>query len=317
MKILVTGSAGFIGARVAQRLLDEGAEVIGVDSLSEDLYPRVHKERRLSQLRSQRSFTPVVGDLVDLDLLPILDQCECVIHEAAVPGLMLSWDQFSSYAQSNVIATERLLRAMARSPHVHLVHASTSSVYGLNALGDEGGPLRPVSPYGVTKLASEQLVYAYARNFGLSATVLRYFSVYGPSQRPDMAYERFCEKLVKGETIDVTGDGHQSRTNTHVDDVARATVDAAHRRLAGETMNICGDQEMELLEVISILASEIGVTADLAFKDPRPGDQYRTRGDASKAHRLLDWCPNVPLEDGLRDQARSVVERLNSTTLRT
>jgi len=314
MRVLVTGSAGFIGARVTKMLLDEGAEVFGVDSFSDDLYPREKKDQRFSELRAWSSFTPISGDLVDLDLLPIISQCEVVIHEAAMPGLVLSWNKFSIYTHSNVIATERLLNSLARIPDVHLVYASTSSVYGLNALGDEGGPLNPISPYGVTKLAAEHLVDAYSRNFGLSATVLRYFSVYGPSQRPDMAYERFCEKLVTGDAIAITGDGHQSRTNTHIDDVARATVSAAHKRLAGQTMNICGDQEMELLDVIDVFASEIGVTPNLVFRDPRPGDQYRTRGDASKACRLLEWQPRVPLEQGLRGQARHVVKRLNSPT---
>ena len=310
----MTGSAGFIGARVAKMLLDDGAEVFGLDSLLEELYPREQKEQRFSDLRAWSSFTPIKGDLVDLDLLPIISQCEVVIHEAAMPGLTLSWEKFPTYTHCNLIATERLLKAIAQTPDVHLVYASTSSVYGLNAVGDEEGPLDPVSPYGVTKLAAEHLVNAYTLNFGVSATVLRYFSVYGPSQRPDMAYERFCEKLITGGAIEITGDGHQSRTNTHVDDVARATVSAAHKRLAGQTMNICGDQEMELLDVIDVFASEIGVAPNLVFRDPRLGDQYRTRGDSSKARLLLEWQPSVPLEQGLRDQARHVVERLNSPT---
>ena len=311
MTVLVTGVAGFIGARVAQMLLDEGTCVLGIDSLSDHLYPREDKERRLTQLRLSPCFTLVEADLVDVDLVPILRQCEVVIHEAAVPGLTLSWERFCAYAHNNIMATERLLQAITRNPSIHLVHASTSSVYGLNALGDEGGPLNPVSPYGVTKLAAEHLVDAYAANFGVRATTLRYFSVYGPSQRPDMAYERFCEDLVTGRTITITGDGHQSRTNTHIDDVARATISAAHRRLAGETMNICGNQEMELLDVIDLFADEIGVAPKLAFEDPRPGDQYRTSGDASKAQALLEWSPTVPLERGLRDQARNVAARLS------
>jgi len=312
MRVLVTGSAGFIGSRVAMMLLEESAEVFGVDCLSGDLYPRKDKEERLELLREWPSFTPVIGDLAEIELDPIIGECDVVIHEAAMPGLTLSWESFTTYTHSNVIATERLLKALVDNPDVHLVHASTSSVYGLNALGAEDDPLEPVSPYGVTKLAAEHLIHAYTRNFGLRATVLRYFSVYGPSQRPDMAYERFCEKLARSEPIPITGDGRQSRTNTHINDVARATIAAAHKRLAGETLNICGDQEMALLDVLSIFADEIGVTPELIFNEPRPGDQYRTRGDASKARAFLDWEPLVPLEDGLRAQARDVLKRLGA-----
>lgn len=312
MKVLVTGSAGFIGSKVCELLLEAGIDVIGLDSMSNRLYPTATKAARHLQLKSWNAFSSLEGDVAEVDLHALIEGCDVIVHEAALPGLTLSWDAFADYNYNNVTVLGRLLKALTAFPKVRLVHASTSSVYGRTAVGDESQPLNPVSPYGVTKMAAEQLVYAYAVNFGVQATVLRYFSVYGPHQRPDMAYERFCHKLLLNETIPITGNGQQSRSNTYIDDVARATVAAVGSHEVGGVFNICGDEEMQLIEVVRILADELDVKPRFEFLENRPGDQFRTKGDASQARTRLRWVPRVSMNEGLRAQARSARDRFES-----
>ncbi len=220
-----------------------------------------------------------------------------------MPGLMKSWTDFDVYVGCNLLAVERLLAAVERAGVGRFVQISTSSVYGRFAVGDESLPTEPFSPYGVSKLAAEKLVLAHVANFGLDAVILRYFSLYGPRQRPDMGYHLFCEAMLDGRPITVFGDGRQRRSNTYVSDAVSATVAALDRGSGGDVVNICGDQTIELLDAIGVLADELGVEPIIEFAQPRPGDQRDTSGDATRARRVLRWSPEVSVDVGLRRQA--------------
>ena len=220
MRILVTGVAGFVGSHIGERLLTEGHDVVGLDAFT-DYYSTAVKERNLAGLLDQPGFTFHRLDLRTDPLGPALDGVEAVIHEAAMPGLPRSWQDFEGYLGCNVLAVARLLEACRAAGVQRFLHASTSSVYGLEAVGDESMPVRPISPYGVTKLAAEHLLQAHVATFGFPAVIVRYFSIFGPRQRPDMAYHRFIEAMLDGRPITVFGDGEQARSNTFVTDAVR------------------------------------------------------------------------------------------------
>lgn len=208
--ILVTGAAGFIGSHLCEALLDAGHRVRGLDCFT-DYYSRDQKEANLVLARERDGFELVDADLRTDDLGPALDGIDVVINEAVTPGLALSWDNFEQYESCNVYAVTRLIKACQEATVTRFVQASTSSVYGAQATGAEDQVTRPISPYGVTKLAAEQLLLAYNHAFSFPVVVLRYFSIYGPRQRPDMAYRIFCEKLLRDQPLEVFGDGLQSR----------------------------------------------------------------------------------------------------------
>jgi UDP-glucuronate 4-epimerase len=301
MQVLVTGAAGFIGSHLCEALLAGGHHVVGVDAFV-DYYARERKERNLAGVRSHPSFTFHETDLRTAALEPLLEDVDVVVNEAGMPGLARSWTDTEAYLSCNVLAVQRLSEAAVRVGLPRLVHVSTSSVYGTEAVGDETTPTRPVSPYGVTKLAAEHLLMAYHDQFGLPALVLRYFSIYGPRQRPEMAYALFTESLLDGRPIAVYGDGRQSRSNTYVSDCVAGTVAALERGDPGEVYNIGGGQELALLDAIAIIAGELGVEPRLTFEAPRRGDQRRTAADVSKARRTLGYDPLVTPEQGLRHQ---------------
>lgn len=194
----MTGAAGFVGSHLAEHLVELGYEVLGLDSFT-SYYSRQQKEANLRTAKAHSAFTFVEADLCTDNLAPLLDGADAVINEAATPGLQLSWSDFDQYLESNVRGLKRLIDASLEAEIGHFVQASTSSVYGVDATGSEDSPTTPVSPYGVTKLAGEHLLRAHSEAFGLPLTVLRYFSIYGPRQRPDMAYRIFCEKLLCGD----------------------------------------------------------------------------------------------------------------------
>ena len=309
MKVVVAGGAGFIGAAVSERLASDGHDVTAVDCHLGVLYPQEVSRERAERL-NQQGVRTLMLDLRRDSVDDLVHEADVIINEAAMPGLSPSWTDFQTYQDCNLLVVQRLLDAVSRRPGAHFVQASTSSVYGEVADGDESMPVRPVSPYGVTKLAAENLVAAYRRTHGVSATVLRYFSVYGPGQRPDMAYAIICDRLTRGLPISVTGDGRQSRTNTYIDDVVAATIAAAQRRPDGETMNVCGHDEIALLDAIEILAGEIGTRPVIEFVDARAGDQRRTRGDAGLAKRVLAWEACVGIDEGQRRQAAHAASAL-------
>jgi UDP-glucuronate 4-epimerase len=301
MRVLVTGVAGFVGSHLAERLLLDGHEVVGLDCFT-DYYARSIKERNLATALHSPAFRFCELDLRTDALEPALDGVEVVINQAAMAGLMRSWTDFDSYVTCNVIGLNRLVEA-ARGV-TRFVHISTSSVYGTEAVGDEDTATRPTSPYGVTKLAAEKLLLAQVAVHGFPATILRYFSIYGPRQRPDMAYHIFTESLMDGQPITVYGDGLQSRSNTYVSDAVAGTIAAIDGARIGEVYNIGGGQELGLLEAIGIIADELGAQPTIRYEPARPGDQRRTWADTSRARDAFGYRPIVEPRQGLAEQVR-------------
>ena len=302
---LVTGAAGFIGSHICEQLLARGHRVIGVDSFI-PYYPRKVKESNLTILYKTPGFIFHEVDLRDDELLPLLENVEVVFHLAAMAGLMRSWSDFNLYMTCNIGGTQRLLEAARLSEIKHFIHGSSSSVYGRFATGEEGSPLNPFSPYGVTKLGAEHLCRAYAENFGLPLTILRLFSVYGPRQRPDMAYHIFIQALLDDEPITVYGDGEQSRSNTFITDCVQGILLAFEKReqSVGEIFDLGGGEVVTLNRVLDILAELTGKSPKITFAQARPGDQRHTVANISKAQRLLGYTPAIPVTTGLKAQVK-------------
>jgi nucleoside-diphosphate-sugar epimerase len=301
MKCLVTGAAGFIGSHLCERLLRDGHQVRGLDAFI-PYYPRPLKESNLAAARAHSSFRFVPIDLRSDAIDPHLEEVEVVFHLAAMPGLTRSWTDFDLYEGCNVTATQRLLEAVDRRRGLRrFLYASTSSVYGRYASGDESLPTRPISPYGVTKLAAESLCRAFSEERGLPLVVLRYFSVYGPRQRPDMGYNRFVHALLTDGPLTVCGDGLQVRGNTYIDDCVEASV-AAAGALVGETYNVGGGEAVSVWDVIHKLEEIVGRKARIRREAARPGDQRHTCADTGRLARHLGWQPRVSLDAGLARQ---------------
>jgi len=301
---LVTGAAGFIGSTLADRLLADGVRVTGVDAFT-DYYDPALKRRNLEVAQRHPGFRLLELDLGrdDVSALPKVD---VVFHQAAQAGVRASWGRdFAAYVHHNVLATQRLLERYRDAKLERFVYASSSSVYGdaERYPTDEGMLPRPYSPYGVTKLAGEHLVLLYGRNFGLPVSALRYFTVYGPRQRPDMAFHRFCRALLKGEPIPVFGDGRQSRDFTFIDDAIEANLRAWKRGAAQGVYNVGGGSQVEVLEAIRILERALGATATLRFEARPPGDPLRTRADATRLQADLGYATRVAIEEGLAAEA--------------
>lgn len=301
MRILVTGAAGFVGSHLCEALLAAGHEVVGVDAFI-DYYPRPVKERNLTGLIGRPGFTFHELDLRSGPIRPLLDASTSVIHLAAMPGLARSWSDVELYTTCNLLATHRLVEAAMDAGSPRFVHASTSSVYGSDAVGDETTPTAPISPYGVTKLAAEHLVLAYARTFDLPATILRYFSMYGPRQRPDMAYHIFIEAMLDGRPLRVFGDGEQSRSNTFITDCVTGTIQALQGADVGAIYNIAGGASLTVLEAIATIADAVGVRPVIEHEPARPGDQRHTYADTTRAATTFGYAPTVTPATGLAAQ---------------
>ncbi|CAN2231163.1 NAD-dependent epimerase/dehydratase family protein [Candidatus Planktophila versatilis] len=310
MKYLVTGSAGFIGSALAGKLLNLGHEVVGVDCYLPNLYSEHTKQKRTKELLAFEKYEFIEHDLRDHFPIQLLDDCAAVFNLAAMAGLAPSWNDFDTYVGCNLSATNNLLAALSTKPKIRLIHASTSSVYGDIQNGDESAELQPISPYGVTKLAAENLIQSYARKGGLNYINLRLFSVYGPDQRIDMAYSRIISAIYNQETVQIFGTGAQSRSNTYIDDVVEAFILAEKSLLRNETLNICGDEEISLLQFVEMASEKIKISPEIEFGPVRAGDQRVTKGDNSKAKKLLGWNPKVDFSQGIDLQISAFLKDL-------
>ena len=303
MRCLITGVGGFVGSHLAERLLADGHEVWGVDAFI-DYYPRAIKERNVADLRSWKRFTFIEGDLLCMNLHPLLEGVEVIFHQAAQAGVRASWGQdFQRYTDCNILATQRLLEAALHIKTLQrFVYASSSSVYGnTNVLPiKETVTPHPVSPYGVTKLAAEHLCSLYYHNFGVPTVSLRYFTVYGPRQRPDMAFNRFCHAILRHLPIHIFGDGTQTRDFTYITDIVEANILAATRQNAGgAVMNIAGGSRVTMLEVVESLREMSGSEIHVVFENKQHGDVDHTYADTKLAEQVLGYRPRVTLQEGL------------------
>ena len=301
MNCVVTGAAGFIGSHLCERLLAEGHAVVGIDCFT-DYYARSIKEEHLVPFRDHPQFRFHEIDLSRDALNDAVDGAQYVFHLAAMAGLTRSWVDFDLYNRHNLTATHRLLEACRSAPLKKFVYASTSSVYGRYANGDEMLPTRPGSPYGITKLASEQLSRVYFDEFDIPSVVLRYFSVYGPRQRPEMGYYLFIKAILNGTPIKLTGDGLQVRGNTYIADCVEATIRAGFDAMPGEIFNLGGGELTTIIDVIRKIETLVGREAIIERHPPRKGDQLATGADVGKLFRHLGWKPTTSLADGLAQQ---------------
>lgn len=306
--VLVTGVAGFIGSHLAEALMEDGRDVIGLDCLT-DYYSPELKVANLERLRENPSFSFVEKDLNSGDWSP--GGAEVVFHLAAQPGVRNSWgDGFADYLRNNLQATQKVLDVcLSQDPRPRVVFASSSSVYGDAAKlpAAEGDLKQPASPYGVTKLTAEMLCSAYVKSYDLDVTIIRPFTVYGPRQRPDMAFCRFISSLKEGRPAEIYGDGSQTRDFTFVTDVVAAFMLAAERGRKGRVYNVGGGERAPLNRCLEMIAGELGVALKKVERPKARGDVTDTHADISLAREDLGYNPSVGLEDGLRRQVRWAV----------
>ncbi|MGM0836807.1 MAG: NAD-dependent epimerase/dehydratase family protein [Bacillota bacterium] len=305
MKILVTGAAGFVGSYLCERLLEEPTyNVTGVDTFIGPTPPSF-KRKNIQSLLDHPRFCLIKENLLDTDLEQLLEGVDAIYHLSAIPGVRSSWgDEFAPYMYNNILATQKLLESVKDINIKRFIYISTSSVYG-EKVGkvSEESVLNPLSPYGITKLTGEQLCRVYEKSFGLPLVVLRYFTVYGPRQRPDMAFHRFMRQFHTNQPISIFGDGLQTRDFTYIDDCITATKAALTADgVLGETINIGGKERSSILDIISKLEKVTGRKALLSFSGRLKGEPKHTWADISKAERLLEYSPAIPLKEGLEKE---------------
>lgn len=306
MNCLVTGTAGFIGSHLSRRLLKEGFSVIGVDSFT-DYYPRWIKERNLSTLKNENNFSFLEEDINSLDLNRLLQNVDCVFHLAAQAGVRASWGQsFSEYIRNNIEATQRLLEE-SKEHHLHkFIYASSSSVYGYcpELPMSESSPLLPYSPYGVTKLAAENLCYLYSKNYGVPTISLRFFTVYGPGQRPDMAFHKFFKSTSENKPITVFGTGEQTRDFTYINDIIDAIFACINNGQTGETYNLGGGNRKMLKDLLPLFEEICGKKISVKWEEKQKGDVPHTLADIQKAKKDLGFAPRTAIDEGLSEEWR-------------
>jgi nucleoside-diphosphate-sugar epimerase len=302
MKIVVTGAAGFIGSHLCRRLLEEGCSVSGIDCFS-DYYPRWIKEKNVAPLLKSRSFKLIAEDLAAWPLKKTLKSADAVFHLAAQAGVRASWgDNFHTYIKNNIQVTQNLLEAAKGLPLKKIVFASSSSVYGLtpDLPMIETSSLQPLSPYGVTKLAAEKLCFLYYKNYGVPTVALRFFTVYGPGQRPDMAFHKFFKSIREGRKIVIYGNGRQTRDFTYIDDIIEANIAALRKGRAGQVYNVGGGHREILDRLFPIFERICGRPVRIRFQERQKGDVLHTFAGMEKARKDLSFEPRMRLEDGLR-----------------
>jgi UDP-glucose 4-epimerase len=306
MRALVTGAAGFIGSHLTGLLLDRGAQVTGIDCFT-DYYARSIKEANLAHSLGREGFRFVEDRLQDADLPALLDGMTHVFHLAAQAGVRKSWGRdFRTYTENNVDASQQLLESCVGLPIERFVYASSSSIYGDNAsipMREDARP-QPVSPYGVTKLAAEQLCYLYHVNHGVPTTSLRYFTVYGPRQRPDMGFHRFIRAALSDEPIALYGDGEQTRDFTFVADAVAATAAAGQRGVPGRAYNIGGGSRVSINQVLEMIGRVAGRPLRVRREPAQKGDMRDTFADTQLAREDFGFAPSVALEEGIKAEYR-------------
>ncbi len=304
MRILVTGAAGFIGSRLCLNLLGQGEKVTGVDCFT-DFYPRWIKEKNLTSLLPDRNFEFISRDILDLDLDRLLEGTDVVYHLAAQAGVRSSWgESFAVYIRNNIQATQQLLEAAKAAAIQKFVYASSSSVYGLTPSlpMTETNLLYPLSPYGVTKLAAEQLCFLYYKNYGVPTVSLRFFTVYGPGQRPDMAFHKFFKAIAEDKPITVFGDGQQTRDFTFVDDIISACLAAGRDGRAGEVYNLGGGHREKLEDLLPVFERICSRPVKVLRSEKQKGDVLHTLADIHKASDDLGYSPRTELVAGLKEE---------------
>ncbi len=311
MKILVTGAAGFIGSHVVARLLQEGHDVMGVDSF-DVYYSRSQKEKNLMPVLLHPKFKLVEDNLADMALVKVVKGTEAIVHLAAQPGVRGSWgSSFHRYLTNNIQVTQKLLEESKANHLKRFVYASSSSVYG-DIPQQPGGEIavlneeivcKPRSPYGVTKLAAENLVQLYHQEYKMPTVSLRFFSVYGPGQRPDMAFNRFCHNILHDAALTIYGDGKQVRDFTYIDDVVEIIAASVTSEAAvGQVVNVGGGSPCTLLEAVTLLEEISGKTCAKTFLEHQKGDVFSTRADTAKLAQIFGAKPGIPLREGLARQ---------------
>lgn len=313
MKYIVTGAAGFIGSSLCKKLLDQEIEVIGIDSFV-DYYPRILKEKNIENLKKHPKFVFIEGNLMDVDLSKLISNSDYIFHHAAQAGVRASWGKdFHIYTENNIRVTQYLLESCKNKNLKKFIYASSSSIYGDCMdipMREDSMPL-PVSPYGVTKLAGEHLCCLYWKNYGIPVISLRYFTVYGPRQRPDMAFNRFITAILKDEEIVMYGDGEQTRDFTYIDDIVNANILAMENDKNGVVYNIGGGSRIDLNSVIKLLEKIINRPAKIKKLENQKGDMMHTFADITKARQDLGYEPTVRLEEGLEREYLWIRENLN------
>ncbi len=313
MKIVVTGAAGFIGSHLCQSLLSKGHDVTGVDSFL-DYYPRWIKEMNLEEIKSNPSFHFIEKNILEMNWLDLLDGTDVVYHLAAQAGVRASWGQsFLIYTKNNIEATQLMLEASKDRKLKKFVYASTSSIYGdsHDIPMKEDSVVKPVSPYGVTKQAAEGLCYLYWKNHGVPCVSLRYFTVYGPRQRPDMAFYKFILALLENRALTIFEDGNQTRDFTFVDDIVAGTELASLHGIEGLTYNLGGGSRMSVNDVLRILGEIAGKQVQVNFAEKQKGDMRDTFASIERAKQDLEYSPKVNLQEGLSREYQWLIDLYN------
>lgn len=303
---LITGVAGFIGSHLAETLLKQGIEVVGIDQFN-DYYDPQLKEKNVINLTKFSNFKLIRANVEDLDWQELLQSVEVVYHQAAQAGVRASWGTgFANYTTKNINATQVILEGAKQVKSLkRFVYASSSSIYGNAATMPTPETLcpQPVSPYGITKLAGEQLCWLYQQNFGVPATALRYFTVYGPRHRPDMAFHKFFKAALDGDAISIYGDGQQTRDYTFISDVVAANLAAGEvPKAVGEAFNIGGGSRVTLMELLDMMEQVMGRSLRRNYIEKAKGDARHTSADISKAQQILNYAPQVSLKEGLTQE---------------